>query len=78
MKVAVQNEKLKKALAEQGFDTVDYKNTDADAVVYEGTMDAVMVRKEENSRGVLLINGAGKSPAEIAYMLTKKLYTPLF
>ncbi len=78
MKVAVQNEKLKKALAELGFDVTDYGNADADAVVYEGAMDAVMSLNKENTRGVLLVNGAGKSPDEIAHILTKKLYTPLF
>ena len=78
MKVAVQNEKLKKALAQKGFDVTDYGSAFADAVVYEGKINGVMNFKGENSRGVLLVKSAGKTPEQIAHILTKKLYTPLF
>lgn len=83
MIVAVQKGlgRMKDELRSLGFDTVDYGEYKfpVDAVVYKGVTSSVMMNAEPHgSPGVFLVDCADKSPAEVAQILRRRLYTPLF
>lgn len=85
MIIAIQSglENLGDALREYGFEVVDIAGSDTavDALIYMGeSMPYVSVtNKAGTSRhGVFMVNARGKSADEIAQILSRRTYTPLF
>ena len=85
MKIAVQNglDKLAEELRRCGFEVVMCSEctTPIDAFVYigESMPTAKIVSSTADERyGVFMINARGKSASEIALMLNRRTYTPLF
>ena len=85
MTVAVQKglEHIAEALRQYGFDVVIYGeyNYPVDALVYLGesmplTSSVSSVNHEHH--GVFMINARGKSAEDIAQILNRRTYTPLF
>lgn len=83
MTVAVQKclTQMKDSLSALGFETVyygEYKRA-IDAIVYNGISSEIMMKSEPSYSGsVLLVDCTNKTPAEVADILNRKLYTPLF
>ena len=83
MTVAVQKglANMKNSLSALGFDTVYYGEYThpVDAIVYKGISSEIMMKSEPVSAGsVFLVDCTNKTPAEVADILNRKLYTPLF
>ena len=83
MVVAVQKGlcSLKKYLSENGFETVYYGayNYPVDAVVYKGAAASPLQNSIPcGERGVFFVNAKGKTPYQVAKILSDRLYTPLF
>ena len=83
MIVAVQKglTNMKEGLSSLGFDTVVYGeyNYPIDAIVYRGISSALMMSTEPfHSNSVFLVDCSNKTPKEVADILNRKLYTPLF
>ncbi len=85
MIIAIQSglENLGKALREYGFEVVELGESDTvvDALIYMGEpMPHVSVTNKADaySRGVFMVNARGKSADEIAQILSRRTYTPLF
>ncbi|MBQ7717782.1 MAG: YkuS family protein [Clostridia bacterium] len=72
---------MKNGLAELGFDTVIYGEYKfpIDAIVCRGITSGLMMSSEPNHfNGVFLVDCTGKTPREVANILNRRLYTPLF
>ena len=83
MIVAVQKglSHMKNALSELGFDTVVYGEYrfPIDAIVYYGISSELMMSTEPyTSNSVFLVDCTNKTPREVADILRRRLYTPLF
>ncbi len=69
-------------LRSRGFDVVTYGeyNYPIDAVVYMGTENSPVTQNMSISGGssVLMVNATGKTPGQIAQILNRRLYSPLF
>ena len=85
MTVAIQPglENLANALRGYGFDVVDYENYPypVDALVYVGSgimQNISLCSTVHNPYGIFLVNAYGKSAEDIADILNRRTYTPLF
>ena len=83
MTVAVQKglSHMKNTLSELGFDTVVYGEYrfPIDAIVFCGISSELMMSTEPNiTNGVFLVDCTNKTPREVADILHRRLYTPLF
>ncbi len=84
MVVAIQNglENMAQQLRGYGFDVVTYGEYrhSIDALVYTGAhMPFVSsVSSSPERHGVFMVNASGKSAKEVAAILSRRTYTPLF
>ena len=73
---------LSTQLRARGFDIVTYGeyNYPIDAVVYMGSENSPVMQTAPLTAGgsVLMVNAMGKTPDQLAVILNRRLYTPLF
>ena len=84
MTIAIQSglENLAQALRGYGFDDVTYGEYrhPVDALVYSGAHMPLRsaVNNSHEQHGVFMVNANGKSAEEVAAILNRRTYTPLF
>ena len=72
---------LKNYLARCGFDTVCYGEYPypVDAIVYRGITASLLENcHPSGGSGIFFVDSRGKTPFQIAKILSDRLYTPLF